>query len=675
MSTKDFTANVISATKVVPDGNFKDSKASGIWDINEALDLIKGGNWPNVANISPSAFVDALFQTHLYTGNASSRSIDNGINLSSSGGLVWIKGRLAGGFSNYLFDTERGVTKYIRSNESNGEGTDTDTLTAFNTNGFSVGSANATNYNTGDMVSWTFRKQPKFFDIVKYTGNATNRTISHSLGSVPGMILVKDLSGGGAWAVYHRSVGNGAGQNYVLTLNTTAGDASGVWNGTSPTSSVFTVGTDGTVNEDGRNFVAYLFAHHNDDGGFGVAGDQDIIKCGHYETNNSEEATIDLGFEPQWVLFKRYNSSTEGDWLIYDSRRGMQGDFLNQAALLEANTNDAEDFSTDRIAVTPTGFKVDNWGTSSSPFIFMAIRRGGMQTPTAASSVFTVVKGQAANTSSVPGFTANHVVDFALSTQTSSASRVTGTSLLGDTFLSTDSNSAETANSVTRTRGYQNGFFFTDDSADSARIAWMWARAKGYFDILVTKSLDSQVTHNLGVAPEIVLYKRRDATSDWSFCTGVDGFGKLNSDAAFTGTQNGAGTGSNLANATATNVYGGSAFVGGADRDMVIYLFATAAGVSKVGSFTQNGATNVACGFTGDTPAFILLKRTDDSGNWYLFDSDAGIVAGNDPHHYFNTTDAQITNADIVDPYSGGFATTSSLTNGSYIFYAIASIA
>ena len=86
MSTKHFTANVISATKVVPDGNFKDSKASGIWDINEALDLIKGGNWPNAANINPSAFVDALFQTHLYEGNGGTQTITNNINLSGSGG-------------------------------------------------------------------------------------------------------------------------------------------------------------------------------------------------------------------------------------------------------------------------------------------------------------------------------------------------------------------------------------------------------------------------------------------------------------------------------------------------------------------------------------------------------------------------------------------------------------
>ena len=93
----------------------------------------------------------------------------------------------------------------------------------------------------------------------------------------------------------------------------------------------------------------------------------------------------------------------------------------------------------------------------------------------------------------------------------------------------------------------------------------------------------------------------------------------------------------------------------------------TVANVSKVGSFTQSGATNVACGFTGDTPALIILKRTDDTGDWYLFDSTRGIVAGNDKSKYLNTNAAQITNADVVDPYSGGFATTSSLTTATTI--------
>ena len=172
MSIRDYTANVISATPVVPDGNFKDSKASGVWDINEALDLIKGGNWPNAANINPAAFVDNLFQTHLYTGNNTSTAINNGIDLSGKGGMVWTKNR-DDTQTSFIHDTERGATKLISPNDTNGEETQSSSLTSFNSNGFTVNNLYVNN-NGDDYVSWTFRKQPKFFDVLTYTGDGND---------------------------------------------------------------------------------------------------------------------------------------------------------------------------------------------------------------------------------------------------------------------------------------------------------------------------------------------------------------------------------------------------------------------------------------------------------------------------------------------------------------------
>jgi hypothetical protein len=684
MTTRDFTANVISATKVVPDGNFKDSKASGIWDINEALDLIKGGNWPNVANLNPAAFVDALFQTHLYTGNGGTQTITNNVDLTK-GGLTWIKGRMAGGFSHYLFDTERGVTKYLRSNETNEEQTDSNTLTAFNNNGFTVGSANATNYNTGDFVSWTFRKQPKFFDIVTYTGNATNRTISHSLGSVPGMILVKDLSGTGAWAVYHRSVGNGAGQNYVLNLSTTAGDASGVWNGTAPTSSVFSVGTDGTVNESGRNFVAYLFAHNDNDGGFGAAEDQDIIKCGHFDTNSSEEATIDLGFEPQWVFYKRYNGSSEGDWLIYDAMRGMQGDFLSQAALLEANTSDAEDATTNRIAVTSTGFKVDNWGTASVPFIYVAIRRGGMQTPTAASSVFEVFN--TTNNTSASDIGSMGPSDLLLSKRTDGSQtwRLLDR-LRGGTMLRTDSNDEETDDAHFLEWDRMTGVGVTSQGApyltNDAQTHWSWKRARGYFDVVAYTGNNNyytsqNVAHNLGVVPEMIWIKNRDRVASWAVYNKTIGAQKkLDLDGTSGASANDSAYFNNTTPTSSVFTVGNSNRVNQANEKHIAYLFATVDGVSKVGSFSHTnggGDTNVDCGFSGNA-RLVIYKRTDSTGSWYLFDSVRGIVSGSgDAQLELNSNGAENTGFDLIDPYSSGFKIPSNATGtGDYIFYAIA---
>ena len=224
MTTRDFTANVISASKVVPDGNFKDSKASGVWDINEALDLIKGGNWPNAANINPASFVDALFQTHVYTGTGSTQTINNGIDLSGEGGLVWIKGRTdpgdgAGVPNHTLFDTVRGDDKYLRTSNAQAQGSGFSSLFEFNSNGFTVGNNHSINYGSQptEYVSWTFRKQPKFFDIVTYTGDNSTQTVNHNLGSVPGMIIVKRLDDAGNWGVKHRSID--ATDGVFLNLN------------------------------------------------------------------------------------------------------------------------------------------------------------------------------------------------------------------------------------------------------------------------------------------------------------------------------------------------------------------------------------------------------------------------------------------------------------------------
>ena len=686
MTTRDYTANVISATKVVPDGNFKDSKASGVWDINEALDLIKGGNWPNAANVNPASFVDALFSTDLWTSDGSSaQTITNNIDLSNKGGLVWIKDR-DNAKAHVLVDTARisgDTDNYLMSDSTNAQTAHSNEFGDFTSTGYTIPrntEAGYTNTNTGrDYVGWTFRKQPKFFDVVTYTGTQDgDKTISHSLNTTVGMAIIKRYDANGYdWHIYHRSTGTG---NYLL-LNTTGAAASGsIVTGTSNTT--ITLSQSNGMNTSGASYLVYLFAHNDDDGGFGEPGDQDIIKCGTYTGNNSTTGpVIDLGFEPQW-LFIRHTDANGNSSFILDNMRGVVTGGNDNS--LSPNANSDEQTSSDLVEFNATGFQLkranDNVNGNSNNYIYMAIRRGGMQTPTAASSVFTVDDGMAANTSSVPGFTANHVVDLGLSTTTSSASRVLGTRLLGDTFLITEGTDAKIANSVARTSGYQNGFFFTNGSADSTRTGWMWARARGYFDVVTYTGDNSQhnENHNLGVVPEMIWTKSHNHTYEWGVYhkdIGVGAADGLNGTGLTLDTNDGLNAGADsplYQHPTATQFQPRGRQ--NQTKDYVAYLFATVAGVSKVDSFTQSGATNVACGFSGDTPSFIILKRTDASGNWYLFDSARGIVAGNDPHIYLDTTDAEITNADIVDPYSGGFATTANLANGDYIFYAIAAI-
>ena len=150
-------------------------------------------------------YVDDVFSTYIYTGNGSTKTIPNGIDLAGNGGLVWIKGR-SGAADHALYDTARGATFDLASNSTAGQTTQPTGLTAFSNSGFSVGSLAKINAGSSTYVSWAFRKAPKFFDVVTYTGNgAAGRQIAHSLGCEAGFITVKSTITTGDWNSYHRS--------------------------------------------------------------------------------------------------------------------------------------------------------------------------------------------------------------------------------------------------------------------------------------------------------------------------------------------------------------------------------------------------------------------------------------------------------------------------------------
>ena len=209
-------------------------------------------------------YVEDVFSTYLWKGNATARSINNGIDLSGEGGMTWIKQR--NGTRGYIVnDTARGAGNRLGSNDYSASASGSAWLSAFNSDGFSIGNDGDVNENNYNFSSWSFRKTPGFFDVVTYTGDgASSRNISHSLGSVPGMILIKRTNGTANWAVYHRST---TASKY-LSLNTTDGSNNGSeWfaNGTEPTASVFSVGNQGVVNGNSDTYVAYLFAGGDSD--------------------------------------------------------------------------------------------------------------------------------------------------------------------------------------------------------------------------------------------------------------------------------------------------------------------------------------------------------------------------------------------------------------------------
>jgi hypothetical protein len=629
-------------------------------------------------------YIEDVFSTSLYTGNGSTQTITNGVDLAGEGGLVWIKDR-NGGRAHVLTDTARGAGNTLCTNLTNANEYDITRLSAFTSSGFSIGNDLRVNDSGGSTyASWTFRKQPKFFDVVTYTGTGANRTIAHSLGSVPGCIIVKRTDTTANWLVYHRSLANT--QYLRLNLTNSAATASTLWNSTTPTDTVFSLGTEVAVNASGGTYVAYVFAH--DAGGFGLTGTDNVISCGSFTTDGSGNATVDLGYEPQWLLYKA--SSGTGDWYIVDNMRGMPTEGAGDGRFVYANLSDAEDII-NNLRPTATGFKAVSVATSQTR-IYIAIRRGPMKVPTTGTSVLglSARTGTGANATVTGGA---GVTDLAIiknrgdTTNWAWTPRLTGTG-----YLSSNANNAEIAAGTTILQanpwdvmdGVKVGTSSNMTNASSKTfINYLIDRAPGFMDVVCytgNGSFGRSVPHNLTVVPELMIVKSR-TTGGWrvyaaalnSISEGLTLQLNTTAQADFNGNFFGIPTSSSIILNDS-----GAATSNQSSVTYVAYLFASAPGVSKCGLYTGNGSSQtINCGFTAGS-RFVLIKRTDSTGDWYVWDSARGIVAGNDPHLSLNTTAAEVTTDDSVDTDSTGFvvnqvaATNVNVSSATYIFLAIA---
>jgi hypothetical protein len=314
--------------------------------------------------------VQEVFSTTLYTGNGSTQTITNGIDLDGEGGLVWTKKRSsATQGDNMLVDTVNGLLKTLITN-STAAAANYGGISSFDGSGYTLSGDPFFNASGATFVGWTFRKTPKFFDVVTYTGTGSARTVAHNLGSVPGCMIVKRTNLGEGWQIYHRSTG--ATKFFEFNQNAVATSATR-WNDTAPTDTVFTVGTHASVNASGSTYVAYLFAH--DDGGFG--SDENVVSCGTYVGNGSATGpTVTLGYEPQWLMVKAVENTftATDDWIMLDAYRDASNP---RNAFLRANTSDAEATGND-VDFNATSFQLKTTSASVNKnainYIYIAIR-------------------------------------------------------------------------------------------------------------------------------------------------------------------------------------------------------------------------------------------------------------------------------------------------------------
>ena len=317
------------------------------------------------------------FNTKLFTANASTQSI-TGVGFQPD--MVWGKSR-GNSYDHEIYDAVRGVYKRIKTNQNHVELSDTGNLTSFDSDGFSLGSATNMNYTNGDnIVSWNWKANgsgssntdgsitgtvsantTSGFSIVKYTGTGSNATVGHGLGATPKVVLIKDLSSNSSWRMFTEMTGN---ESQLALDQTSAADSSNttMWNSTSPTTTTFSIGTHGSVNSSGYDYIAYCFVEKK---GFS--------KFGSYAGNgNSDGPMIYTGFNPAFTLFK--NASVSTSWVMHDTKRDT---FNVSGKGLFPNENTAESATTGReLDIFSNGFKIRNGNgeknTDGNTYIYMA---------------------------------------------------------------------------------------------------------------------------------------------------------------------------------------------------------------------------------------------------------------------------------------------------------------
>ena len=324
---------------------------------------------------------ELYFQTVLWTGNGSARSItlDGSENMQPD----WLWGKNRGNDDNdYLLDSVRGVTKFLTTNNATAENTSSTLLSSFDSDGFSLGTSAGLNANTVTAVGWCWKaggsassnsngsitssvsaNTTAGFSIVSYTGNETSgATIGHGLGVVPSMIMAKRRNSGNNWGVYHQATGNTHG--LYLDTNSAKVDSTAFWNDTTPTSTVFTLGDSATVNGSSDTYIAYCFAD--------VKGHSRISSfVGNADTDGP---WVFCGFRPSWVIIK--NTAASEHWRIYDNKRDPYNHMYHVMYANESGTESTVNNASEEIDFLSTGFKIRSSAAqlngSGQTLLFMA---------------------------------------------------------------------------------------------------------------------------------------------------------------------------------------------------------------------------------------------------------------------------------------------------------------
>jgi len=607
-------------------------------------------------NVTSNTTLANSFNVIRYRGTGAARQVTTA---GFRPDFVWTK-RTSHTGSHGLFDSLRGTGMELASDSGGADQTSNNTITSFDSDGFTAGSNWALNNTNYDYIAWCWKAGNTWqsnitgtiastvnantangFSIVKYTGTGSNGTVGHGLSATPTLIIAKNLDTAGGngdwdgWPVYSSTIGNDKLLN--LKGNAAAESTGGTWGSTTPTSTVFTVQDNNDNNKDGDEIIAYCF--HS------VSG---FSKIGTYTGNGSTQSITGVGFKPDFIMFKKTSASQ--DWLMVDALRGGQIELVpNGTAANYTMTNGVSSFDDDGWTMGAN----NSLNTNSATYIYIAIKQNVTSNTTLANSFKPIIYTGNGSQRSITGV--GFQPDFIwMKRRNSAQEHALVNSVIGaGRSVYSDLNSAEDASSAGITSFDSDGFSVGSsglmNNNSNTYVALCWKAGNTWqhnndgtidstinvntgngFSIVSYKGTGSAATvaHGLGAAPEVMFIKERSSSRDWGvyhkYNVGNSGNGhterlKLNTNDANQDNAGGAYWNSTAPTSTVFSI-GTEGNVNTSGKDYIAYCWAPKSGFSKFGSYSGSGSDGNAVSL-GFQPDFVMIKRTNSTGGWLMFDS------------------------------------------------------
>ncbi len=650
--------------------------------------------------------------TYAYNGTATNVTYQDATNFSPD--LIWVKRRDSGiGNTNHLlFDSVRGAGKRLISNVSNAESIETDEVTSFNSNGFTVGADPSTNGSGGSLVAWCFNAADTTttiaantvgntiasevrantdagFSIVKWSGSSSQHSVAHGLGVKPSVVLIKSLDNSNNWYWYTDVIDGSMDYLYLDTSGAKADSGRPLFD-----ADVFYWAASG-------NNIAYCFHSVNE-----------IQKVGFYTGNGSANGTIvETGFEPAFLMIKKTNGT--GSWYMYDNKRTTSNP---RNVILQANESAAEGgTSYSHLDFLSNGFQLKTtnaeFNGSSDTYIYLAIAADpDITTPTVENS-FDVVTWTG-NGSSSRSISTDFKPDLIwLKNRTGTANNhflidsVRGKGS-GTSYLNVYPNVTNAEVNDSGIASIDDNGFTTSSSryASNDWVAWCWKAgdhndnlpqintegtidsvvsvndAAGFSIVSYTGDSQSSATigHGLSSAPELIITKARNFGAGWPTMVKTSSasfYGLRLNDTGANNTPNGLGFYNNTAPTSTVYSVGGSDEVND-NYNYIAYCFHSVTGYQKVGFY--NGSSSTVTITTGFQPRFLIIKRSNGNNDWTMYDTVRSGGTSMDDYLIPNSSSAEYANSSlVVNATSTGFTIASGLwagmneAGGEYIYLAI----